>query len=73
MTLVERLQQINSEARAWMAAGPDRWAGLLSEDPAWWLSSYGITTAEELDDHLDAMCEAATTDADRRYFEECGA
>lgn len=67
-TLKSRLIEINDEARAWMAAGPGRWQGLLSEDPMWWSEAYGITTAEDLDAYLDAQVEAATSAADRRYY-----
>src|SRR4051812_32328195 len=56
MKLLDRLNQINAETEAWLAAGPDRWAGLLHTDLDTW-PSCGITTAAELDEYLDACCE----------------
>ena len=46
MTLAEHLAALNAEKQAWMAAGPDRWAGLWVEDLAHW-DEIGVYTVED--------------------------
>lgn len=47
-TLIERLKELNEEARKWAAETQGRCAGELVEDPEHW-AEYGIYTAEQLD------------------------
>lgn len=51
MTLKDRLDQINQEARDFMAANPGAWSSGLVDDIDHW-ASYGIFIAEQLDDYL---------------------
>lgn len=55
MTLKERLDQINQEAKAFMAANPGSWSSGLTDDLDHW-KAYGITTAEQLDSYLEGKC-----------------
>ena len=53
-TLLERIQEINVANRVWMEEDPaNRWAGMFTTDPAHW-AEYGITTAEDFNQYLDA-------------------
>ena len=52
MTLLERLEQINEESRAFMAKDPRNWAGMITTDLTHW-AKYGVYTAEQLDYYLD--------------------
>ena len=67
-TAVELAKEINADARARMAANEGLWIGELAEDYEHW-AEYGIYTADELGAYLDACVEAATTPADRNYFD----
>jgi len=52
MTLLEKIQAMNAEKRAWVAEDPEhRGAGMLYEDLEHW-ATHGVTTAEELDRFL---------------------
>ncbi len=53
MTLLERIQEINAQDKAWESAGPNRKVWLMTEDLEHWAKS-GITTAEQLDAYLQA-------------------
>lgn len=47
MTLAQYLAEKNAQTLAWIAEDPDnRWAGLLTEDPAHW-AEIGIHTVEQ--------------------------
>lgn len=48
MTAAEFAKQMNDNSRAWLAANPDGWVGLMSEDQAYW-AAQGIHTADDLD------------------------
>ena len=50
-TASERAAELNVATRAWIAAEPERGAGLLSEDDAYW-AECGIHSGEELDAYL---------------------
>lgn len=50
-TASERAIELNDETRAWLTEGPDRWAGLLVEDPEHW-AEQGVLTADDLDRSL---------------------
>lgn len=67
-TAVELAKEINADARARMAETDGLWIGELAEDYEHW-AEYGIYTADELGAYLDACVEAATTQADRNYFD----
>ena len=58
--LLAHIQAKNAAARAWVAAGPKRWAGELTEDVAHW-NGYGVTTPDELDRYLLACDVYETT------------
>jgi hypothetical protein len=45
--LLDELQRLNAESRRWMAAGPDRFAGILTEDISYWASG-GIVSVADL-------------------------
>lgn len=47
--LLAELKRMNEVSRRWQAAGPDRWAGLLTEDIAYW-SKCGINSVADLDE-----------------------
>lgn len=69
MTASEYAIQYNAEQAAWVAEDPaNRWSGTLAEEPEHW-AEYGIFTAEQLMDYLDACDAKWTTDADRNYFD----
>jgi hypothetical protein len=51
VTASQRAAEINAEDRAWVAAGEDRYCGILVEDASHW-AEYGIHTGEELDAYL---------------------
>lgn len=68
MTAAEYAKQLNAEAQVYMDQNPGHWIGMLADDDQHW-AEYGIFTAEQLMDYLDACVEKATTDADVRYFE----
>lgn len=46
LTLAQHLANLNAEKLAWMAAGPDRWTGLYTEDLAHW-AEYGVYTVAQ--------------------------
>ena len=56
MTLIERLNQINEEAKQYMIDNPGSWSSGLTDDLNHW-KEYGITTAEGLDDYLTRCFE----------------
>ena len=56
MTLAERLQQINQEAKDYMERNPGSWHSGLTSDLNHW-AGYGVTTAEQLDDYLNIIDE----------------
>lgn len=49
MTLLEKLQMINAEKRAWVAEDPEnRWAGMIVEDLDHW-AEYDVYTVEDFE------------------------
>jgi hypothetical protein len=49
MTLLEKLQELNAEKRAWVAEDPDnRWTGMYTEDLEHW-ADMGIVTVEDFE------------------------
>jgi hypothetical protein len=48
LTLLAEIKRMNAESRRWMAGGIDRWAGILTEDIAYWAKS-GITSVADFD------------------------
>lgn len=48
MTLLAKLQSMNAETRAWIAGGPNRWAGFLIEDLSHW-AELDVNTVEDLE------------------------
>ena len=46
MTLLEHIKNINAKSKAWMAANPGSWAGMVVEDIKFW-NDQGIFTVEE--------------------------
>jgi len=55
-TLAQYLEALNSDAQARMAAEDGLWVSTLTTDLEHW-AGYGIYTAEQLGDYLDACCE----------------
>lgn len=51
-TLATYIADQNAKTQAWIDAAPGRWAGLLTDDLAYW-AEVGITTPEELELYLD--------------------
>jgi len=51
LTASERAAERNAKTRAWVAAAPDRCAGLLVEEQAFW-ADRGIVTGLDLERHL---------------------
>ena len=68
MTASEYAKELNADAQKYMEQNPGHWIGMLAEDEEHW-AEYGIYTADELGAYLDACVEAATTDADRNYYD----
>ena len=54
--LVAYIHQLNAEAIQWMKAEEGRVASMLTDDPQHW-ADYGVYTAEQLGDYLDAAAE----------------
>jgi len=49
MTLLEKLQELNAEKRAWVAEDPDnRWTGMYTEDLEHW-AEMGVVTVEDFE------------------------
>ena len=46
MTLLEHIKNINTKSKAWMAANPGSWAGMVVEDIKFW-NDQGIFTVED--------------------------
>ena len=46
MTLLEHIKNINIKSKAWMAANPGSWAGMVVEDIKFW-NDQGIFTVED--------------------------
>ena len=46
MTLLEHIKNINAKSKAWMAANPGSWAGMVVEDIKFW-NDQGIFTVED--------------------------
>ena len=46
MTLIEHIKNINTKSKAWMAANPGSWAGMVVEDIKFW-NDQGIFTVED--------------------------
>ena len=46
MTLLEHIKNINAKSKAWMAANPGSWAGMVVEDIKFW-NDQGIFTIED--------------------------
>lgn len=65
MTAAERAAEINAKTREWLAAGEGRWAGFISEDPAYY-AKYGIHTG------LDLARDMAAGEHSDRYKDEHG-
>lgn len=63
MTLIERLKQINHDSEIEMHNTPGLWIGMLTENIEYW-AEFNVTTAEELDDYLDA-CHHRAIEKDR--------
>ena len=51
MTAAEHAKQTNDKTRAWLAANPGGWAGLISEDQSYY-EARGIHTADDLDRNM---------------------
>jgi len=54
--LLDHIKDENEVSRRWMAAGKDRWAGILAEEPEHW-ALYGIFTLADYK-HDQALCDA---------------
>ncbi len=54
--LIAHIEARNAETRAWVAAGPDRWAGEWTTDPAHW-AECGVYTVADFNAMLDAEGE----------------
>jgi hypothetical protein len=54
--LIAHIKRINEQSRAWQAAGPNRWAGILAEEPEHW-ALYGIYTLADFHAMQDAEDE----------------
>lgn len=46
MTLLQHIQNINANSKAWMEANPGSWAGMVTEDIQYW-NDQGIFTVED--------------------------
>lgn len=66
LTASERAAERNAKTREWVEAGPDRWAGLLSEDAEWW-SGRGIYTGLDFERAMLAS-EISDTYKERHGF-----
>lgn len=63
MTLLQHIQNLNAEKKAWMEAGPDRWTGMFIEDLDHW-AEYGVYTVEDFERYqLEATIWDAYKDA----------
>lgn len=58
--LFAHIEAKNAATRAWVAAGPKRWASELTNDVAYW-ATCGVTTPDELDRYLLACDVYETT------------
>jgi hypothetical protein len=66
--LLEELQRMNAESKAWMEEKEGRISFMLTEDLDHW-AGYGITTVEEFHAYLDA-CYENERRKDAMYFDE---
>lgn len=54
LALVNHIQAKNAETRAWMAEAPNRWAGIIVEDPEHW-AEYGVYSVAQYEHYMAAQ------------------